>query len=307
MKLLSYLVGFRVLAADNHIFLLGFDVHKAAYSSLEEAIVSGVNREVGIWNTYYSNEIWLENTDNEKFEVRYAYENGGFFKSDVTSEKYSVNGCIIEDPGPDKLECLSIGGREIECSTSPIILKDVICINNRPRRREPITITAYDYDLNELWSITGDRRYAFYPVRDFRYYRAYEFDESVLFTHGRWVVRLDKYTGNEIWCFEPENAGRYTPYHLVKNDLILFMGLSTVYLLNPENGDVLNQIDFPEKHNYLAAEYDGEYIYIFMNDSPQILVYDKTGSTLINRIDIPEPYHLWTPLIVQAKSSCRLV
>lgn len=290
MKLLSYVVGFRVLDADNHIFLLGFDVHKVGFSSLEEAIVSGVNRKVGMWNTYYSNEVWLENTDNGNFEVRYAYEGGEFYACDLTPEKYNVNGCIVEDPGSGKEYRLTVGGREIACPTAPFILKDVICVSNFPKRKEPDVITAYDYDLNELWSITGNRWHAFNSVRDSRYYRAYEFDESVLFTHGRWVVRLDKYTGKEIWCFEPENAGRYTPYHLVKNDLILFMGLSTVYLLNPDNGDVINQIDFEKTHNYLAAEYDGEYIYIFLNDTPQILVYDKTGSTLINRIEIPEPY-----------------
>ncbi|WP_370315304.1 hypothetical protein [Thalassolituus sp.] len=290
MKLFSYVVGFRVLEAEHHIFLLGFDVHKAASSSLAEAIVSGTNHEVGMWNTYYSREIWLENTDNEKFEVRYTYENGGFSECDLTPEEYIINGCKIEVLGYGNGDRLTVGSCEMVCPKAPFILKDVICISSRPSHEGPAVITAYDYDLNQLWSITGDRRYGFYPVRDSRYYRAYEFDESALFTHGRWIVRLDKYTGKEIWCFEPENAGRYTPYHLVKNDLILFMGLSTVYLLNPDNGDVINHIDFEKTHNYLAAEYDGEYIYIFLNDTPQILVYDKTGSTLINRIEIPEPY-----------------
>src|SRR5690606_24922603 len=290
MKLLSYIVGFRVLSADHHVFLLGFDVHKFASSSLEEAIVSGANREVGIWNTYYSNEIWLENTDNEKFDVRYAYEIGGFSTCDVTPEKYEVNDCVVEDLGYGNGYRLTVGGREKTCPTDPFILKDVICISNRPGRREPNIITAYDYDLNELWSITSDRRYAFYPVRDSRYYRAYEFDESVLFTHGRWIVKLDKRTGEELWCFEPGNTRGFDAYHLVKNDLILFMGLSTVYLLNPDNGEVINQIDFAEKRSYLAAEYDGEYIYIFLNSPSQILVYDKNGATLINRIEIPEPY-----------------
>lgn len=290
MNLLSYVVGFRVLAVDHHIFLLGFDVHKTAFSSLEEAIVSGVNREVGIWNTYYSNEIWLENTDNEKFDVRYAYESGGFFTSDVTPEKYEVNGCVVEDLGYGNGYRLTVGTRDMACPTAPFILKDVICVSNWPKRKEPDVITAYDYDLNELWSITDDRRYAYYPEWDSRYYRAYEFDESVVFTDGGWVVRLDKRTGKEIWCFKVDGSRGLRAYNLVKSDLILFMGLSTVYLLNPYNGVVINQIDLAEKRNYLAAEYDGEYIYIFINDSPQILVYDKTGSTLINRIDIPEPY-----------------
>jgi hypothetical protein len=294
MKLLSYMVGFRVLAADHHIFLLGFDVHKAASSSLEEAIVSGANREVGIWNTYYSNEIWLENTDNKKFDARYAYENGVFIKSDVTSKKYKVNGCVVEDLGYGNGYRLTVGCREMACPTAPYILKDVICVSNWPKRKEPDVITAYDYDLNELWSISGNRWYAYIPEWNSRYYRAYEFDESALFTHGRWIVKLDKRTGEEFWCFEPGNSRGFDAYHLVKNDLILFMGLSTVYLLNPENGEVINQINLAKTHNYLAAEFDGEYIYIFLNDSPQILVYDKTGSTLINRIDIPEPYQFMT-------------
>ena len=290
MKLLSYMVGFRVLGVEHHIFLLGFDVHKSIASSLAETIVSGANREVGMWNTYYSNEIWLKDADIGKSDIRYAYENGGFLTCDVTPKKYNVNGCIVEYPVSGKEYRLTVGNREMACPTAPFILKDVICVSNFPKRNEPDVITAYDYDLNELWSITGDRRYGFYPVRDSRYYRTYDLDDTVLFTDGDWIVRLDKYTGKEIWCFEPENAGRYTPFHLVKNDLILFMGLSTVYLLNPDNGDVINQIDFEKTHNYLAAEYDGEYIYIFLNDTPQILVYDKTGSTLINRIEIPEPY-----------------
>src|SRR5690606_42154357 len=108
---------------------------------------------------------------------------------------------------------------------APFILKDVICVNNWPSRKEPAVITAYDYDLNELWKITGDRRYSFNSVRDSRYYRAYEFDESVLFTHGRWIVKLDTRTGEELWCFEPGNTRGFDAYHLVKNDLILFMGL----------------------------------------------------------------------------------
>ena len=290
MKLFSYVVGFRVLEADNHIFLLGFDVHKSVASSLEETIVSGANREVGMWNTYYSNEIWLKDADIGKSDIRYAYENGGFSARDVAPEKHKINGCTIEVLGSGKGYRLMVGEREMTCPAAPFISHDLICVGNRPGRREPKIITGYDHDFNELWSITGDRRYAFYPINDSRYYRTYDLDDTVLFTNGDWIVLLDKYTGNEIWCFEPENAGRYTPYHLVKNDLILFMGLSTVYLLNPDSGDVINQIDFENTHNYLAAEYDGEYIYIFLNDTPQILVYDKTGSSLIYRIEIPEPY-----------------
>src|SRR5690606_10017343 len=170
MKLLSYVVGFRVLAADHHIFLLGFDVHKAAPSSLEETIVSGANREVGKWNKYYSNEIWLENTDIEEFDIRYAYENGEFSACDVAPKEYTINGCKIEELeyGNGDHYRLAVGGREMVCPTAPFILKDVICVNNWPSRKEPAVITAYDYDLNELWKITGDRRYSFNSVRDSR-------------------------------------------------------------------------------------------------------------------------------------------
>jgi len=159
----------------------------------------------------------------------------------------------------------------------------------RASRKRNTEITFRTLDLNVVWRNSDYQWVLYRPDGDQRFSHIYDLNSLLCIDGGDVIFSLDKSNGKEIWNFSGENS-RIRSNNLIKNDLILFMGLSTVYLLNPDNGDVINHIDFEKTHNYLAAEYDGEYIYIFLNDTPQILVYDKTGTRLINRIEIPEPY-----------------
>jgi hypothetical protein len=162
--------------------------------------------------------------------------------------------------------------------------------NFSDRSKRYTEISFRSLDLNVIWTNSDYKSASYGSSGDQRFSGVYDFNNFICIDNHSVIFALDKSDGKEVWRFAPEGARSFDAYNLVSDDLILFVAMKTIYLLNPENGAVLNQIDFSEKYNYLRAEYDGEYIYIFINDSPQILVYDKTGSTLINRIDIPEPY-----------------
>lgn len=289
---------------NSGIYVIDTDIYKLEQGELSMFMEAPAGRKFFSWGYYDDNTVTLGNDDyslggdvydlntntiihSYKYftdKVHGDYRTTPVVKNDGQDVDYSL--LTFKDSSPIKVGSVYFGdGYLLTFDIEDTSLLDSLC-----------TMRCLTPDLTPIWEWSGEDYPIYCRGDDDRFPNVFDMGDHIIFAGCSLLFSLDKATGAERWCYQSGNC--FFDMHRITDSLIIYLGKKHLHLIAPQTGKELNTIELPEDAGKLKAEYDGEYIYCFINPdtnmdttiTPHIRVYDAQSLDLINQLEMPDPY-----------------